>query len=203
MINRCFEFDWNLISKPKLSKEDLEKCKQKLKLNYNLMFILNRRDLYKYFSAIGKTEATFAINWNTITDVLLNQIKLIDGEKLTVSTSDLLFKGIKGKKIAGISKAIPKTALVRFETLEIIYKLALLRYYESKFYEAKIVNNPIEAVDILINTHLKNCSIYDVREFRRKRYWNEECDNVYKANISLMEYLYDNYGGSKMKPGEK
>jgi hypothetical protein len=35
------------------------------------------------------------------------------------------------------------------------------------------------------------------------RYWNEPCDNIFKANSALFEYLFKNYGGQKGVGGKK
>ncbi len=87
----------------------------------------SRREVYKYYAAIGRTDSLFAVNKLTLTDFLVHKIFLMDGDKL--SDMDITYTTIKGKPKAG--RFHPKTALVRFEFTEIIWRIALKKYYES------------------------------------------------------------------------
>ena len=86
----------------------------------------NRKETYKYFSAIGKTENLFSMNKLTLTDFIAHKICLYDGDKLT--EMDLTFSTIKGRPKT--AKFQPRTALVRFEFLEILLRLAIKKYYD-------------------------------------------------------------------------
>lgn len=119
---RCFEEDWKRITKPKMSEEDTAKTKVLLKKNYRVL-----KEAYKYYAAIGRTENLFAINKITLTDFIAHKINLFDGDKLT--DMDLVFMTIKGKPKN--AKFQPKTALVRFEFIELLWRLALRKYFES------------------------------------------------------------------------
>ncbi|MDR3547216.1 MAG: hypothetical protein P4M11_02880 [Candidatus Pacebacteria bacterium] len=56
----------------------------------------------------------------------------------------------------------------------------------------------------LIDVHISpNCSQFNCHVFREKRYWNEECDNIYKAHYQLFENVYQARSGSHKLPGEK
>ena len=56
----------------------------------------------------------------------------------------------------------------------------------------------------LIDAHMiPYCSQFNCQEFRVKRYWNEECDNIYKSHYTLFESLYQSRSGSHRMPGEK
>lgn len=56
----------------------------------------------------------------------------------------------------------------------------------------------------LIAEHiLPNCAHINSQTFRDSRYWNEECDNIFKSHYALFEHLYSGWGGSHALPGEK
>lgn len=42
----------------------------------------------------------------------------------------------------------------------------------------------------------------DPQEWRLKRYWNEEVDNLYKSHFPLLDFLFKRYGMKYMKPGD-
>jgi hypothetical protein len=57
---------------------------------------------------------------------------------------------------------------------------------------------------MLVEKHLMpNCSQFNCQVFRDTRYWNEECDNIYKAHYPLLENVYNTRSGSHRLPGER
>ena len=44
---------------------------------------------------------------------------------------------------------------------------------------------------------------YDQMRWRKDRYWNEPCDNLYKAFEPLFKYVWTTFSGKKMRPGQK
>jgi len=44
---------------------------------------------------------------------------------------------------------------------------------------------------------------YNQHRWRVERYWNEPCDNIYKAFAPLFTYIYNTFGGTHKKPGQK
>ena len=131
---KCFEEDWSHMAKPKMKDDHINKCKAALKQNYRIMYersyIKDRRETYKYYAAIGHTESLFAINKLTLTDLLVHKISLIEGDRLP--DMDITYMTIKGKP--KISRHQPKTALIRFEFTEILWRLALKRFLDSMCY---------------------------------------------------------------------
>ena len=69
----------------------------------------------------------FTINKLILSDFIAHKINLYDGDNLT--EMDITFSTIKGKP--KVAKFQPRTALVRFEFMELLFRLALKRYYES------------------------------------------------------------------------
>ncbi len=69
---------------------------------------------------------------------------------------------------------------------------------------AKEVASEAAAVKKLIDGHLTpNCGQLNCQAFRTTRYWNEECDNLYKSHFALFEHLYQSRSGSHRLPGER
>lgn len=93
----------------------------------------------------------------------------------------------------------PGVALIRYQFLEILTRLAIKRYEETK-----IASTKAEAIKMMYE---KNLFPYfgkqNPQAFRDNRYWNEEVDNIYKSHLQLFEYLYKTYGGTHMKPGDQ
>lgn len=44
---------------------------------------------------------------------------------------------------------------------------------------------------------------YDYHRWRVERYWNEPCDNLYKAYANLFQQIFNHYGSKNRKPGAK
>jgi hypothetical protein len=63
----------------------------------------------------------------TLTDFLAHKINLLEADRLY--EMDLLFVALKKKRKK--FKYLPKTALVRYEFVELLWRLALRRYCES------------------------------------------------------------------------
>ncbi len=60
-----------------------------------------------------------------------------------------------------------------------------------------------EAVKCFIEKNLVEFNEANSHKWRSERYWNEECDNIIKANITLFHQLYNAKGGLHKLPGEK
>ncbi len=67
-----------------------------------------------------------------------------------------------------------------------------------------MVKTEADAVAKLISGNLiPNCTHINSQAFRDGRYWNEECDNIFKSHYSLFEHLYSTRSGAHSLPGEK
>jgi hypothetical protein len=189
-LNKCFEYDWSCCKLPKLGEEEPE-IKEVMRHGYRLI-----KEHYKILSAIGKTGNIFGISWLTYNDFVLYKLNIVDGTDIKLNASDLLFRTINGRPKLGNNPAL---SLVRFEFMEVLLRLAILRYYDTQKVQTRV-----EAVKKLFDAHmLKMQNQPNSQLWREERYWNEECDNIYKANWSLVEHLYINMGGHARKPSEK
>jgi hypothetical protein len=190
LLHKCFEYDWSCCKLPKLGDED-EEVKEIMKNGYRLI-----KEHYKILSAIGKTGNIFGISWLTYNDFALYKLGVVDGVDIKLNASDLLFRTINGRPQQGNN---PSLTLVRFEFLEAMLRIPILRYFDTQKVQTRA-----EAVKKLFDAHLLKMQMQPNSQlWRDERYWNEECDNIYKANWALMEHLYINMGGHFRKPSEK
>lgn len=88
LLNKCFEFDWEMWKIPRIVKDatELEQVKQYLKSNYRML-----REIYKYYAAVSPAGNVFSIGNNVLSDIINNMGDLVDGQSLKLSDIDLEF----------------------------------------------------------------------------------------------------------------
>jgi hypothetical protein len=80
----------------------------------------------------------------------------------------------------------PSTDLQRFEFLEIIARLAHLKYYVTKQCDSHR-----EAIQTFLDNHLYRLEFDDDwQEFRDSRLWTLEIDDLFKANLDGLKRIY-------------
>lgn len=188
----CFDFDWKASKLMNFAKvpEIQEKIKELLISFYPLII-----EAYRTLSAYSGNEL-FCITQNVLID-FLNQAHIIDN---IFQVSDL---GVNwnaanaGKEKGEIYNA--GNGLCRYEFMEIIVRIANDRYVRHK-----VAKNPAEALEKLIDEHLKELlPSYDNRVFRQEKYMIEEIDYFIKAHKVVFEALFKKYSGRKAVPGQK
>ena len=192
ILNKWFEFDWSWMKFPKMTDEEQNELKEELRKGYKVFKIA-----YKYLSGIATgSGGVFSIPLNAYTD-FVKQIDLVNGKDIRFAESDTQF--LTMNKRSKNSYLNPGVALIRFQFLEILVRLALKRYEETG-----ITNNKAEAVKLMYEKNLiPFYSKDDPQKFRDNRYWNGEVDNIFKSHLQLFEYLFKTYGGTHMKPGDQ
>ncbi len=147
-------------------------------------------------AAVGAPSNVFSMQLNCYTD-FVKQIGLVDGNIIKYAASDTEF--ITMNKRTKASPLIPGVALVRFQFIEVLMRLAFKRYEETK-----VATSKAEAVSMMLRANLaKHYSNVGGQKWREERYWNEEVDNVLKSHFPILDKLYKGYGGKYVKPGEK
>jgi hypothetical protein len=67
----------------------------------------------------------------------------------------------------------------------------LLRLAKDKYIRAGKTRQFQEAMKMLLEDHvIPNCKNLDPHEWRKIRYWTEECDALYKIYFNLILYTY-------------
>jgi hypothetical protein len=204
LINECFEFDWNIMKVPKLKGTTDRDLKERIRQQYPFI-----RELYKRLSGTGIKGSLFSIGWNVFRDFMIHTIDFTSDNKFKREDCDRLFIGVnasskgKGEKTENNSDK----SLCRNEFLEIIIRSAMKKYCENGELE-----NEGDAVDRFWNDYLhpyKNKMQvshpyqYDTHKWRINRFWNEHCDNIFKAYSQLFLFLFNKYGGMSPKPSSK
>lgn len=193
ILNKCFEFDWSCMKLPKMTEEEVSELKEELRKGYRIF-----KSAYKYLSGVGTGSGggVFAIPLNCYTD-FVKQIDLVNGKDIRFAESDTIFLTLN--KRSKNSYLNPGVALIRFQFLEVLVRLALKRYDDTKAASSKA-----EAIKMMYERNLYPSFGKDhPQKFRDERYWVEEVDNIFKSHVTLFEYLYKTYGGTHMKPGDQ
>ena len=88
LLNKCFEFDWEMCKIPRIIKNEgeLELVKQYLKSNYKML-----REIYKYYAAVSPAGNVFSIGSNVLNDIINTMGDLVDVQSLNLSDIDLEF----------------------------------------------------------------------------------------------------------------
>jgi hypothetical protein len=201
IINDCFELDWSSIKKPKFKSPDEDAIKEKCRMIYPCV-----REIYRRLSCQAVAGIIFAVGWNTFREFMISSICVQDNNCLKPEDIDRLFIAVN----AGQQKKSPYNPdklLVRYEFLEIMLRTALKKYIEPGF-----LDNEADAVENFWNeylnvhyaeTNLEKPYFYSQHKWRLDRYWNEPCDNIFKAYAPLFNFLFNQYGGIVKKPGQK
>lgn len=195
LFDQCFQFDWKCMKKPKFANEE-EELDVRAALSEGYRYV---KEAYKFFSALGTgtSGSAFAIPLNSFHD-FMKQINLVDGKVIKFAENDLLFYQMN--KTGGEATFLnPGVALIRYQFLEILLRLAIKRYLDTN--TAKSI---AESVRMLYAYNLKpTYGHFASQAFRDMKFWNEEIDNFFKVHLDIIDHLYMTYGGKKMLPGEE
>jgi hypothetical protein len=193
LLSNCFSFDYRHSRIASLTSEsiDLNNVRDILKSFYKPI-----KDAFKVLSSLSTNEMP-SISANQISD-LLSTCHVFDENysvsDLGVNWNAALVPTVKGQEFN------PGNALVRYEFLEILTRIA-----KDKFVRKKVCLSLAEAVERL----LKECLLprFEVLnqalEPWRKRYHCEIIDVTLKAHKGILQDLFKKYSGRKCLPGQK
>lgn len=188
----CFEFDWSNVKQLKYKKSTEEEVKAAMKQGYLMI-----KEFYKVQSGYGRIGIIFSVALNQFTEFIKEHINLIDGQHLNMSDADRFFITVNAGKKGAL---IPANALIRFQFVEILLRMALRKYLESG--EAL---NEAQAVEMLIDYNIRPAyyNFQTAHEYRKEVIWREPVDNILKAHLPVFKHLYDLFGGTELLPGQK
>jgi len=193
-FNQCFDFDWERTKIPKLVKDVAQQneIRKMLRANYRAF-----REAYKHYSSFGQQGGVWSIGQNGFSD-LCTQCNLVDGVTLKLSDLDFQFKVTNYSEVKNHPRN-PANALIRFQFMEIFVRIAIDKYIKSEICESYV-----EAVDKMLKENLLPAfANYDTNKWRWGRYLNEECDNVFKAYLPIIQTVYKTNSKKNVKPGQK
>lgn len=188
--NDCFEFDWSNVKQLKYKKSTEEEVKAVARSAYKMI-----KEFYKSQSGYGKIGNIFSLGLNQYTEFLKDVLEIFDGTNLSVSDADRFFITVNAGKKGAL---IPANALIRFQFVEILLRIALKRYFEGGEAETEAA-----AFQMLIDRNLKPAfeKLVPAHAWRKSTLWCEEVDNVLKAYLPLFKHLYETLGGTALLPG--
>ncbi len=118
---------------------------------------------------------------------------LYSSSDLGVNWNATLLQKVKGQVYN------PGNALVRYEFMEILVRVAHDRYVRNG--QCK---SDFEAYSSMYHEFLLPViSKYDSNIWRETRYLNEDVDYMYKAHKPILDAIYNKYSGRKTLPGQK
>lgn len=127
----------------------------------------------------------------------MNSCKVFDNmytmSDLGVNWSAVLIPKVKGQLYN------PGNALVRYEFLEILVRIANDRYIRTRK-----LKSTYEAVNQLFKNYLlPNMTQFNSNQWRTQKYWTEDVDIIFKAHKVILDAVYNKYSGRKAMPGQK
>src|SRR5574343_2091663 len=126
--------------------------------------------MYKYYSSLDQGTVP-AVGSNSFTEIVIKS-NLIGGG-FGLADLDLVFKNTLFSEVKN-NPLVPGGALVRFQFLEMIARVAL-----DKYLRTKVVSAPAEAVERLLTEMKPRLEEYDSNVWRWGVYICEEVDVVY------------------------
>ena len=112
--------------------------------------------------------------------------KIIDNTAINIAGVDRCFIGAT-LKVA--ESSAPSNGLRRFEFLEILVRLANIKYFETK-----IANSFAEATEKLISECiLPNFAPEPWQEFRDDQLWTMDVNDIFEANLGHLKTIYLSY----------
>ena len=192
VLNDCFEYDWKCSKIPNLLKDpkDLENTKTFLREKYKII-----RESYKTLSAYSTSEIP-CIGSNSIIE-LLSLCNIFDNlygiSDFGVNWNSCIVPTVKNQVFN------PANALVRYEFLEIIVRVAYDRYYRTKTFNTVFDSVKTLFTDFL-ETKLKD---YCSDSWRTEKYFNETIDITLKAHKPIFDSIFKKFSGRKAIPGQK
>ena len=126
LINDCFEYDWNLTKCKKIirGEGEADKVKAFIKQHYRAI-----RETYKFYSGISPMGRVTCVLGGTMSEIIQHCPNLLDGKYVKISDIDLAVIACNGGR-AGNNYLSPNNALVRFQFIEVLCRLAADKYFK-------------------------------------------------------------------------
>ncbi|CAD8071605.1 unnamed protein product [Paramecium sonneborni] len=183
ILTECFQFDWSCSKINRFVKNDYEqmKLKEYLRENYQLI-----KDIYKFYSSYGYfVSECFSISFSTYMK-MIQQIGIIDNDSVKTQDVEIDLVSIKNN-IDPKFIYNPEKSLVRFQFLEMFFRLA-----NDKYVRTNVVKNHADAVYRLIKEFKEYFKNFDTcQKWRDERYWNKECECIIQFKTPFLKKLYD------------
>jgi hypothetical protein len=166
--------------------DELKECKDCLKKNFQAL-----ARSFIYYSLLG-TGDIFSMQLNEYSDFIDEcRIPDHDSEHCKRSHCDTLF--ITANYEENDDKNNDDNALMRFEFLEIVVRMAVMKFGEGQSETWDLSDNINRLISELILPSMPPMAVQDEDEYRRKRLYCEEMDILYDGHLELLKALYSRY----------
>jgi hypothetical protein len=209
--NAAFETDFeNLLSKERFTnminlyddeggKDEINEVREALYSCYNILL-----DAFEFYSFMGKGyRHSHVIDINAF-NVFVEDCDLADNKTCNPTDIQNIFEFENAEE--NTEDAVDKnsmnddSALMRFEFLGCIVRLAVVKYIKSN-----VVDDVSEAVQLIcknnIQKHLGPEAICDSNDFRKHRMYNPHTDRVFQENLKKLLFIFNMFG-STTKSGQ-
>ena len=203
---RAFGIDWANLTKKKRfvnfvlqtdddgSPEELQEVKAVLWDCYSIIM-----DAFEFYSVMGTSlSAAYTIQSNAFND-FVDDCKITDMDKCKRKDIDTIFivANLEEDKQSKVNKANDDRALMRFEFLECVVRIAV-----AKFLKSGKTDDVSDALKMLCNQNiLPNLdaeAVHDSNDFRKNRMYFEEVDKVYWKNMKKLQMIFEVFAQPKV-----
>ena len=200
LLNSCFELDWSLSKLEGFLRDPSDKLKTKAYLKSIYKTI---RQCYKSLSSFAANDI-YSIGSNTMTD-FLNTCKVFD-QVYSVSDFGVNWNSANVPTNKGLVYN-PGNALVRYEFMEIIVRIAndkFLRPKSVKTVKKALKKLMAESIFPSIEGHECNeITSMNTNWWRDNMYMVEDVDLMLKVYKPVLDHIFLRYSGRKTLPGCK
>jgi Ran GTPase-activating protein (RanGAP) involved in mRNA processing and transport len=162
LLDHCFDYDMSLSNSASLLTESKDHSLRLLKQNYPII-----KDLHKYLYSLSCSSWKA---WQENICEAFSSRAILDGSVL--KTNDL----IAMIKLVKTSNSEVQSEMARFQFLELIVRVALVRYHRGGLI------SQLEAIESIAKEIALIGGTAESNEFRNKKYWNFAVDKVLKKH---------------------
>jgi hypothetical protein len=204
----AFKIDWsNLMAKKRFqnfimkedddgSKDELYEVRDVIWECYNTIM-----DAYEFYSVMGTSMSSlFTITLNSYSD-FVGDCNIPDAKSKTCKRKDLdtifIVANVEEDKSSKVNKANDDRALMRFEFLECVVRIAVQKYLRSG--DTDDVSDAVRMLcDRNIRPNLGKEAVNDSNDFRRERMYNEAVDMVLKKHNKRLQMIFKVFAQPKI-----
>ena len=158
-------------------------------------------DAYEFYSVAGSSiSSVYSITLNSYSDFVAD-CKIPDNKSKTCKRKDLdtifIVANVEEDKSSKVNKANDDRALMRFEFLEVVIRIAVQKYLRSG--DTDDVSDAVRMLcDKNIRPNLDDEAIHDSNQFRKHRLYFEDVDKCMKKHMSRLKMIFKVFAKPKV-----
>ncbi|GMI39158.1 hypothetical protein TrCOL_g10432 [Triparma columacea] len=194
LLGKAFACDWGYLVpklvKMKMSEEDIQNLGGFLSKHYRKICILYKRNVVLH------QNKTFNLSMIAF-EQFLSSCDITDRVAVKKRDIDRIFISTTAEKV----KAHQQAGLERFEFVEALVRVAILKFLDSQKGLRGDVATVANAFRLLFSDHLKFCFCVDPDDFRKEHFYSSECERILTVHVHNIRTIFNQYalinGGSK------